>query len=57
MYTIGERINGMFKSVAVAIREQNPEPIHDLARRQLAGGADALDVNVGPAAADALAAM
>ena len=57
MYTIGERINGMFKSVAGAIGEQNPEPIHDLARRQLAGGADALDVNVGPAAADALAAM
>ncbi len=57
MYTIGERINGMFKSVRTAIQEQNPEPIQDLARRQLEAGADCLDVNVGPAAADPAAAM
>jgi 5-methyltetrahydrofolate corrinoid/iron sulfur protein methyltransferase len=57
MLAIGERINGMFKSVAAAIREQNPEPIQELARKQLAAGALALDVNVGPAAVDALAAM
>ncbi len=57
MYAIGERINGMFKAVRGAIREQNPEPIHDLVRRQLAAGANCLDVNVGPAAADPLAAM
>ncbi len=57
MYAIGERINGMFKSVRGAIQEKNPEPIHDLARRQLAAGANCLDVNVGPAAADPLVAM
>jgi len=57
MLAIGERINGMFKSVAAAIKDKNPEPIQELARRQLAAGAQALDVNVGPAAADALAAM
>ncbi len=57
MYAIGERINGMFKSVAAAIREKNPEPIQQLARDQLAAGANALDVNVGPAAGDPLAAM
>jgi 5-methyltetrahydrofolate corrinoid/iron sulfur protein methyltransferase len=57
MYAIGERINGMFKAVAAAIRERNPEPIHRLATDQLAAGANALDVNVGPAAADPLAAM
>jgi len=57
MYAIGERINGMFKSVAAAIKEKNPEPIQDLARQQLKAGAQALDVNVGPAAEDALAAM
>jgi len=57
MYAIGERINGMFKSVGAAIREQNPEPIHDLARRQLAAGANCLDVNVGPASADPVVAM
>jgi 5-methyltetrahydrofolate corrinoid/iron sulfur protein methyltransferase len=57
MYAIGERINGMFKSVAAAIRDKNPEPIQQLARSQLAAGASALDVNVGPAAADPVAAM
>ena len=57
MYSIGERINGMFKSVGAAIREQDPAPIQELARKQLAAGADALDVNVGPAAADPLVAM
>ncbi len=57
MYTIGERINGMFKSVGAAIRERNPEPIHDLVRRQLEAGADCLDVNVGPASADPAEAM
>jgi len=57
MYAIGERINGMFKSVAAAIRDHNPEPIQQLARDQLAAGASALDINVGPAAADPVAAM
>jgi 5-methyltetrahydrofolate corrinoid/iron sulfur protein methyltransferase len=57
MYAIGERINGMFRSVGAAIREKNPETIQELAKRQLAAGADALDVNVGPAAADPLEAM
>ncbi len=57
MYAIGERINGMFKSVAAAIQTQNPEPIQQLAKDQLAAGANALDVNVGPAAAEPKAAM
>ena len=57
MYSIGERINGMFKSVAAAIQTQNPEPIQKLAKAQLEAGASALDVNVGPAAAEAKAAM
>ena len=57
MYSIGERINGMFKSVGAAVRDQDPEPIHQLVRSQLAAGASALDVNVGPASADPLVAM
>jgi 5-methyltetrahydrofolate corrinoid/iron sulfur protein methyltransferase len=57
MLAIGERINGMFKSVRTAIQDRNPEAIHDLARRQLAAGGNALDVNVGPASADPVAAM
>ena len=57
MIVIGERINGMFVDVREAIQKHDPEPIRDLARRQAEAGADYLDVNVGPAAADALAAM
>ena len=57
MYAIGERINGMFKSVKDAIQTKNPEAIQELAKKQLAAGANCLDVNVGPAAADPLEAM
>ena len=57
MYVIGERINGMFKDVRQAIGARDAAVIKDLAARQMAAGADALDVNVGPAAADPKDAM
>ncbi|NIM05384.1 MAG: dihydropteroate synthase [Armatimonadetes bacterium] len=57
MYVIGERINGMFKDVRKAIQECNTEIVQNLAKAQLEAGANALDVNVGPAAADATEAM
>jgi len=57
MYVIGERINGMFADVKQALLDKNAEVIQDLARRQLAAGATALDVNVGPAVSDAQGAM
>ena len=52
MYVIGERINGMFVDVKDAIVSQDASVIQDLAKRQLAAGATALDVNAGPAAAE-----
>ncbi|MBN2097410.1 MAG: dihydropteroate synthase [Candidatus Omnitrophica bacterium] len=57
MLVIGERINGMFKDVGKAIVDQDKQVIQDLAKKQLVAGADVLDVNVGPAAADAVGAM
>jgi len=48
MFVIGERINGMFTAVKRAVESRDKGPIQDLVRRQLAAGADALDVNVGP---------
>ena len=57
MYVIGERINGMFKDVREAIRRKDAAVIKNLARRQIEAGATALDVNVGPAAANAEEAM
>ena len=57
MLVIGERINGMFKDVAKAIADKDKTIIQNLAREQVAAGSGALDVNVGPAAADAVGAM
>ncbi len=57
MLIIGERINGMFTDVKKAIQAQDPAPIVDLARRQVAAGANVLDINVGPASRDKLGAM
>jgi len=47
MFVIGERINGMFTDIGDAIVARDPKPVQDMARRQLAAGASALDINVG----------
>ncbi len=57
MYVIGERINGMFKSVRKAIQEKDKKSIQDLAKAQLDAGAQALDLNVGPASDKPVEAM
>jgi 5-methyltetrahydrofolate corrinoid/iron sulfur protein methyltransferase len=57
MIVIGERINGMFKKVREAIQKKDAAAIQDLARRQVAAGADALDLNVGTASTDHVADM
>ncbi len=57
MYVVGELINGMYKDVRRAIQDKDKLLIQSLAKRQLEAGADALDVNVGPAAVDPLIAM
>ena len=57
MVIIGERINGMFKLVGQAIQDKDKAFIQDLALKQLAEGADMLDINVGTASADPVEAM
>ena len=57
MIAIGERINGMFKAVRQAIQEKDKKIIQEIAKKQVAAGARILDVNVGPAATDEVAAM
>lgn len=57
MFIIGELINGMDQRVAGAIREKNKDFIRALARKQVDAGADALDVNCGPAPRDAAGDM
>ncbi len=57
MIIIGERINGMFRDIARAIREKDPNPVQEWAKEQEAMGADYLDLNVGPAVDDRVSAM
>ena len=57
MIIIGERINGMFKDIAKAIRERDSSVVHHWARKQEQNGARYLDINVGPGSADPVGAM
>ena len=57
MFIIGELINGMYSKVAVALSEKDSGYIRALARAQLEVGADALDVNCGPASRDVVSDM
>lgn len=57
MFIIGERINGMFKKVGEAIRNKDKKVIQDLAVAQMQAGANCLDINVGPASDNPVAAM
>jgi len=57
MYVIGELINGMFTNVKKAIQSQDGQVIQDLAKAQADAGADALDVNVGPATRDSVGGL
>ncbi len=57
MIIIGERINGMFRDIAKAIREKDPAPVQEWARKQEEMGAGYLDINVGPAVSDRVDAM
>jgi 5-methyltetrahydrofolate corrinoid/iron sulfur protein methyltransferase len=52
MIIFSERLNGMYRDVRTAIAERNKAVIQDLARRQLDGGADVMDLNIGPAPGD-----
>ncbi len=49
MQIIGEKINIITKYIAKAVDEKDPKPIQELAKKQVAGGATHLDVNIGPA--------
>ena len=49
MFIIGELINGMYKNICRAIQEKDKATIQKCALEQIKAGADALDVNCGPA--------
>lgn len=49
MFIIGELINGMYSNIGKAIKEKSKSVIQECALSQVTAGADALDVNCGPA--------
>ncbi len=57
MFIIGERINGMFKDIAQAIKDEDPRAVQEWAKKQDISGARYLDINTGPAAKDPVKAM
>ena len=54
MYIIGELINGMYQDIGKAIQTKDKAVIQKRALEQVRAGADALDVNCGPASKDPL---
>jgi 5-methyltetrahydrofolate corrinoid/iron sulfur protein methyltransferase len=52
MIIFSERINGMYRDIRTAIQERNKQVVQDLTREQLAGGADVMDLNIGPTKAE-----
>lgn len=57
MYIVGELINGMYQNIGKAIKEKNKAVIQNCALEQLNAGADAVDVNCGPASKDPIIDM
>ncbi|MCM8782917.1 MAG: dihydropteroate synthase [Candidatus Omnitrophica bacterium] len=57
MFIIGELINGMYKNVAHAIKKKDKSIIQEIALKQIEAGADALDLNCGPASGNPLEDM
>ncbi|MFA5004664.1 MAG: dihydropteroate synthase [Candidatus Omnitrophota bacterium] len=49
MFIIGELINGMYAGIGKAIQNKDKAAIQECALKQVACGADALDINCGPA--------
>jgi 5-methyltetrahydrofolate corrinoid/iron sulfur protein methyltransferase len=52
MIIFSERINGMYRDVRRAINEKDKTVVQQLAQQQVAGGADVLDINLGPTKGD-----
>jgi len=52
MIIFSERINGMYRDVRKAINEKEKTVVQDLVKEQVAGGADVMDINLGPTKGD-----
>jgi 5-methyltetrahydrofolate corrinoid/iron sulfur protein methyltransferase len=57
MIIVGEKINVISKEIGGAMKARDPKPIEAMAKAQVAGGANYLDINIGPASKDGPALM
>lgn len=57
MVLIGENLNVMSKKIGDALRQKDPGPVQEMARRQTEAGMDLIDINLGPARKDGPAIM
>ena len=54
MIIFTERVNGMYRDVRSAIKEKDKAVVQNIVKEQVAGGADVIDVNIGPVKGDPL---
>ena len=52
MIIFSERVNGMYRDVRKAINQKEKTIVQDLVKQQVAGGADIMDINLGPTKGD-----
>ncbi|MHC4506824.1 MAG: dihydropteroate synthase [Planctomycetota bacterium] len=52
MIIFSERINGMYRDIRAAINEKDKGPVQEQVKAQVAGGADVIDINLGPTKGD-----
>ena len=52
MIIFSERVNGMYRDVRAGINQKEKSVIQDLVKEQVAGGADVMDINLGPTKGD-----
>ena len=52
MIIFSERVNGMYRDVRKAINEKEKGIVQELVKEQVAGGADVIDINLGPTKGD-----
>ena len=53
MIIFSERVNGMYRDIRKAINTRDKGPVQAQVREQVAGGADVIDINLGPTKGDA----
>ncbi len=52
MIIFSERVNGMYRDIRAAVNKKDKAPVEAVVKEQVAGGADVIDINLGPTKGD-----